>query len=204
VACPSCFGLTFDGAAFCEHCGAAHSPLTPAVDQPLRCPACKGRMQWVRAGGADLLECGACDGTWVEAATFERICADREAQAAVLHTSRETAAAPASRPAVQYRRCLRCARMMNRVNFGKLSGAVVDVCKGHGTFLDRGELHQVVRFIQGGGLDRARSAERERLLEEQRRLRDLQRDQVRLTSSSSTATWSDLAVHDLFSKLFER
>ncbi len=29
--------------------------------------------------------------------------------------------------------------------------------KGHGTFLDAGELHQVVTFIVQGGLDRARA-----------------------------------------------
>lgn len=56
---------------------------------------------------------------------------------------------------------------MNRVNFARVSGAVVDVCKGHGTFLDRGELHQIVRFIQQGGMDRARQAERQRLADEQ-------------------------------------
>ena len=45
---------------------------------------------------------------------------------------------------------------MNRVNFAKISGTVVDVCKGHGTFLDSGELHQIVTFIHEGGLERAR------------------------------------------------
>ena len=38
--------------------------------------------------------------------------------------------------------------MMNRVNFGRLSGTIVDVCKGHGTFLDPGELHRIVEFIR--------------------------------------------------------
>jgi hypothetical protein len=61
------------------------------------------------------------------------------------------------------------------MNFGRLSRTVIDVCKGHGTFLDRGELHQVVRFILEGGLDRTRRVEREELIEEQRRLRDIQR-----------------------------
>ncbi len=77
--------------------------------------------------------------------------------------------------AVKYRPCLRCGTMMNRVNFGKLSGAVIDVCRGHGTFLDAGELHQIVAFIQGGGLDRARARSIEDLKEEERRLKDLQR-----------------------------
>ena len=65
--------------------------------------------------------------------------------------------------------------MMNRVNFGKLSGAVIDVCRGHGTFLDAGELHQIVTFIQEGGLDRARAQKIEELREGERRLKDLER-----------------------------
>ena len=36
-------------------------------------------------------------------------------------------------------------------------------CSGHGTFLDRGELHQVVKFILDGGFSRMRQAELERL-----------------------------------------
>jgi hypothetical protein len=59
------------------------------------------------------------------------------------------------------------------MNFGRLSGTIVDVCRGHGTFLDRGELHQVVDFILRGGLDRARQAEREDLAEERRRLKEV-------------------------------
>jgi len=62
---------------------------------------------------------------------------------------------------------------------GKLSGAVVDVCRGHGTFLDAGELHHIVTFIQNGGLDRARAQQFEHLRDEERRLQDLQRKAMR-------------------------
>jgi Zn-finger nucleic acid-binding protein len=64
--------------------------------------------------------------------------------------------------------------MMNRQNFGRLSGTIVDTCAGHGTFLDRGELHQVVKFILEGGFSRMRQAELERIKEEQQRLRELE------------------------------
>jgi hypothetical protein len=62
---------------------------------------------------------------------------------------------------------------MNRMNFGRVSGTVIDVCKGHGTFLDAGELHLIVTFIQQGGLDRARQRQIEELKEEEARLRAL-------------------------------
>jgi hypothetical protein len=48
------------------------------------------------------------------------------------------------------------------------------VCKGHGTYLDAGELHAIVRFIQQGGLDRARGRQLQDLKEQEERLRLLQ------------------------------
>jgi Zn-finger nucleic acid-binding protein len=109
----------------------------------------------------------------VDADVFERLCVDRESQAAVLPRLSARTSSKAAGP-VRYRPCLRCSKMMNRVNFASLSGAVVDVCKGHGTFLDGGELHQIVTFIQAGGLDRARAQKLEQLREEQRKLQNLQ------------------------------
>jgi Zn-finger nucleic acid-binding protein len=174
VSCPACFGLLFDGAGFCQHCGAKRQ-REEAGGAAIRCPACRAAMAWVRVGQTDLLECERCDATWVEAETFERICADREAQGAVLHTAPRHGAPYASppEPTIRYRPCPRCAKLMNRVNFGRVSGTVVDVCKGHGTFLDRGELHAIVRFIQGGGLEKTRAREREDIAEERRRLNEL-------------------------------
>ena len=63
---------------------------------------------------------------------------------------------------------------MNRVKFASGANVVLDICREHGTFFDRDELHRVVTFIQGGGLERARAREREALKEEQARLRALQ------------------------------
>jgi len=59
---------------------------------------------------------------------------------------------------------------MNRVNFGRVSGTVIDVCRGHGAFLDSGELHAIATFIMEGGLDRTRQREKDDLEEERHRL----------------------------------
>ena len=160
-------------------------------------------MAWIRVGDADLLECSGCEGTWVEAATFERICADRESQAALLHPARDrrNVADGAARP-VRYRPCPKCAKLMNRMNFGRSSGAVVDVCKGHGTFLDRGELHQIVRFIQEGGIDRARAAERDQLADERRRLQALERMDARLHPAAARPSPYEARVKTLLTALF--
>jgi Zn-finger nucleic acid-binding protein len=158
-------------------------------------------MREVEIGGTALLECDKCGAMWIDAETFEHICADREAQAAVLH--QWSAAAPVRAGAIHYRPCLACGKMMNRLNFGRLSGTVVDVCKGHGTFLDAGELHQIVSFIQRGGLDRARQRQIEDLKEEEKRLRAAQQAQgVRdLALGDQMPQWNSIDLLDLLKNL---
>jgi Zn-finger nucleic acid-binding protein len=141
-------------------------------------------------GQLALIECMSCDGVWVDAAEFERICADSEAQGAVLHRWKD-AAPRSSTPRVRYRPCLRCGKMMNRVNFGRMSGTVLDVCRGHGTFLDAGELHAIVTFIREGGLDRAREREKTELEEERRRLFNLQ---AQIDAAHRPSEWEHRSV----------
>jgi Zn-finger nucleic acid-binding protein len=132
-------------------------------------------MTHLDVGATPLLECGTCDGIWIDADVFEALCAtaDANAQAAVLHRlAGRTAVAGDAR--VRYRPCVRCNTMMNRMNFGRLSGTIVDVCRGHGTFLDAGELHGIIAFIQDGGLDRTRQRHKDDLREQEQRTRDAQ------------------------------
>jgi Zn-finger nucleic acid-binding protein len=121
-------------------------------------------------GDLPILECAACDGVWIGASDFERICADREAQAAVIERHRPPQPSSSRQRPIHYRPCVVCGKMMNRVNFGRVSGTVVDVCRGHGTFLDAGELHAIAAFIMDGGLDLARDREKQELEAERHRL----------------------------------
>jgi Zn-finger nucleic acid-binding protein len=57
---------------------------------------------------------------------------------------------------------------MNRVNYARRSGVVLDVCKTHGMWFDQDELRRVLAFIAAGGLDRAREREIEDLKEAKR------------------------------------
>jgi hypothetical protein len=96
--------------------------------------------------------------------------------------------------------------MMNRVNFGRLSGTIVDVCRGHGTFLDAGELHAIVTFIDAGGLDRMREREIEDLKNEQHRLEELQRVQAHSTgdNTSMTLSWDSTGLAKLLRAILDR
>lgn len=80
---------------------------------------------------------------------------------------------------VRYVPCPQCGQLMNRINFARCSGIVVDVCKGHGTWFDRDELREIVEFIRGGGLDLARQKEKRELEFEREQLRLEQMTAVR-------------------------
>ena len=129
-------------------------------------------MQAVAIGSTTVRECERCSGLWVDVLSFEKICADREQQAAVLG-----AASPAPRGEVseggkvRYAPCPECRQLMNRINFARCSGVIVDICKSHGSWFDRDELTRIVEFIRAGGLDAARSREKAALEEERRQLR---------------------------------
>ena len=48
---------------------------------------------------------------------------------------------------------------MNRRQFAHGANVVIDVCKGHGTFFDAGELRKIVDFMKSGGLAKAAAVE---------------------------------------------
>lgn len=204
VSCPACFALMFEGSAFCPKCG-ARGARRETAGRAGRCPACRGELQGVALDQVSLLECTGCDGVWIDADDFERICVNSEAQAAVVHRFSGRAAVSAEQ-SVRYRPCVRCGKMMNRVNFGRLSGAVVDVCKGHGTFLDAGELHQIVSFIRAGGLERAREQRLAEMKDEERRLKDLEWKAVHERSARdarASGSWDATSLLTLIAEIID-
>ena len=129
-------------------------------------------MHVIAIGSTKVQECERCLGLWVDVASFERICAEREQQAAVLGgASPNPASAVHDTTKVRYAPCPECAQLMNRINFARCSGVIVDICKGHGSWFDRDELRRIIEFIRAGGLDAARAKEKAALEEERRQLR---------------------------------
>src|SRR5450759_4086569 len=106
VSCPSCFAMMFESATFCPACGVRRARTAGAAGK-VRCPACRMLMRDVQLGPTQLLECEGCGGIWVDALTFEHVCADSDARAAVLHQW----PSPERRPIdtdVHYRPCAAC------------------------------------------------------------------------------------------------
>jgi Zn-finger nucleic acid-binding protein len=90
------------------------------------------------------------------------------------------AAARAGEPAAAgggriYRPCAVCGILMNRQNYGRKSGVILDICRAHGIWFDLDELPRVLSWIQDGGEQRteqldaeeAQAAARQRRLEDQ-------------------------------------
>lgn len=64
---------------------------------------------------------------------------------------------------------------MNRMNFARCSGVIVDICRRHGIWFDRDELREIVEFIRAGGLELSRQKEK-RAIEFERQ--QLERDRL--------------------------
>lgn len=169
VACPACFALVPLSASHCPGCGAEMTPRVPAAPAEAPCPACGKAMAGNRIGDLDVQACLACGGLWLDRAVFEQLGARRERQGAVLGALPVPLAPPAmALDPVRYRPCPGCGQRMNRVNYAKRSGVILDVCRAHGLWFDQDELHRVLSFIEKGGLDRARERELEELKEARR------------------------------------
>jgi Zn-finger nucleic acid-binding protein len=52
---------------------------------------------------------------------------------------------------IKYVKCPVCRILMNRVNFGRRSGVIVDQCKKHGIWVDSGEITHLMEWKKAGG-----------------------------------------------------
>ena len=151
----------FVGSRYCPQCGAEARRDADADATPLPCPRCKQEgMKSLRLGTTAVRECEACGGLWLDPPSLQRLVDDRKEHANVIHAL--NAVVPTSQTAldvVKYLPCPICKKLMNRVNFARSSGVIVDMCKEDGVWLDRGELRRVMEFVGAGGLTDSRQRE---------------------------------------------
>jgi Zn-finger nucleic acid-binding protein len=161
-------GMMFAGSKFCPHCGASARQITQGEAAKHKCPRCRTPLAAVSVGNTPLEECMHCGGLWVDVSRFDHICSDAEAQTAATGLKLPPPAPIDTH--VRYLNCPQCANLMNRMNYAGRSGIVICVCRPHGIWLDRDEMRQIIEFIRAGGVDRARSIEKEKLSQERRAL----------------------------------
>jgi len=208
VACPSCLGLMFLGSKFCDHCGRKARSVEVMTDQIVGdCPRCKRPLDSIRIEGTAVRECMGCGGFWTSVETFESLCSDKEQQSAVLNfiTTQTFESRPIS--AIIYVPCPDCKQLMNRSNFARSSGVIIDLCKEHGVWFDADELQKIIDFIDKGGLAKSREKQKIALEEARSRLRDEQRKLTlmeRRAGSRSTGFFEPYSTAgDVISVLFD-
>ncbi len=165
VRCTRCFSLQGPGSFSCRRCGQALElePLLDATDAP--CPRCTKPLEMSSAMDNPVHECPRCGGMFIGRDVLAEILCRAELSGPLPEPPlKRSTLGP-----VSYIPCPLCHTSMNRVNFGKVSGVIVDVCRNHGTWFDPGELTMVIAFAASGGLSKTREREQQESKDERAR-----------------------------------
>lgn len=171
--CSKCGRPEGQGRPTCFYCGGQVVELG-GHHLPLKCPRCSASLEAQILDGVELDICMDCGGAWYDREELEQ----RLTQAS---SESEDSEDGDSKPDWQrsdqiYLSCPKCSKPMNRMNFGRGSGIIIDMCGPHGLFLDSGEFEAISAY-QGSG-----DAEIDRKLHQRRQdVRDAQqkRDRAR-------------------------
>jgi len=139
----------------CPICGGQQEEEFEA-SQPV-CPRCGTGLKPHIADDEQYDICPSCGGMWLDRDEFHR--ATRVSTVYKKVDVKKEYHRPPIRSMVEYIPCVRCGKLMNRGNFGKISGVIIDRCSKHGVWLDAGELEKIQHFIADGGLDKSRDRE---------------------------------------------
>ncbi len=164
----------------CEHCGKdvnVQSVICPLCGGRIRenvlssmpvCPRCEIPLVPHAQGGEAYDICKACGGQWLDRVEFKLATRESEVYSQEVPKT-EYLRAPPKDP-LTYIPCVRCGKIMNRKNFSKISGVLIDECGKHGVWLDAGEMEKIRHFIADGGLERAQDMKVEKNRTELKRL----------------------------------
>src|SRR4030095_7746687 len=123
--------MMFVGSKHCPRCGAAASARVDAQLAARKCARCRIEVKAVAIGSTSVREGEHCFGFWVAVPWFEKVCSDREEQAAVLGMASPAPGRPVSESntRISYAPCPECSQLMNRVNVARCSRVGVGICK---------------------------------------------------------------------------
>ncbi len=165
--CSSCSAPLPANDCRCSYCGTRNDMDFAAVDRftvareasRRHCPDCGVTLETVRvdtgAGIFAIERCERCYGLFFDVGEVPAFLEASVSPAFSVNlreiaTINEERASAVSRP-VRYIKCPECGVLMNRVNYGAMSGVVVDQCKEHGIWLDNGELVHLMEWKKAGG-----------------------------------------------------
>ncbi|MEO7112389.1 MAG: hypothetical protein ABI183_18230 [Polyangiaceae bacterium] len=143
-----------DAAGRCHLCNADNaSAADDGATGELLCPRCRIALTSKPFGRATIHPCGTCRGIFAGAIQFSMIVHDYVA-GVELPLGMLPVNPPSAHPEKDAERnsatvaCVACAKEMERTNFAERSGAIVDVCKQHGIWIDAGELVPMLHFVK--------------------------------------------------------
>lgn len=163
ISCASCGGNVCLNSNSCKYCGTKYDRDlarikfgTEETKSGRECPDCNSGLTSIdiEIGGRFLIErCGECFGVFLDPLEleefFERIY-NHHGPISTIRLSELSENTKISK-VVRYRKCPVCSSFMARRNFGHRSGVIMDICRKHGTWLDAGELQQLIRWSKAGG-----------------------------------------------------
>lgn len=152
VKCHHCGGRINSRTAVCPHCGGRQRSFPEKKRNPM-CPRCHVPLNHYAYRNRHLDMCPQCGGVWLDRGEFKDL--TRESDVYQNQSAPEGYVRGPIKDPIQYIPCVRCGSLMNRKNFAKISGVIIDECKFHGVWLDGGELEHIRTFIADGGLERA-------------------------------------------------
>jgi Zn-finger nucleic acid-binding protein len=141
--CPLCGGRLDDSV----------KPIPPV------CPRCKVPLEIRMREGQEYDLCPRCGGLWLDKIEFQT--ATRPYDVYKKDDLKNAYLREPVKDTPEYIPCVRCGNLMNRKNFRRISGVIIDECGRHGIWLDAGELEKIRLFIADGGLDKSQDRELE-------------------------------------------
>ncbi|WFP50793.1 zf-TFIIB domain-containing protein [Methylomonas sp. EFPC3] len=177
ASCANCAAPLPANSQVCRYCGVRNDmdllgrQAVRVADAGVKrqCPNCEIGLQTValsREGTLHIERCSECFGLFFDPGELEVLLEDSVAPVAdfnlplLQNINRERY--QADRP-VKYLKCPVCQVLMNRMLYGYQSGVVVNRCKGHGVWLDNGQISHLLEWKKAGGqlLDRKKAVERQ-------------------------------------------
>ena len=144
----------------CPFCGGHVKDRT--ADMLPCCPRCKKPLVTNTQAPPLIYElCPDCGGIWLDRGKFRRATRESDVYRDENLIINEYVKAP-PQDTVTYVPCVRCGKIMNRKNFARISGVIMDECGNHGVWLDSGELEKIRHFIADGGLEKVQDREIEK------------------------------------------
>jgi Zn-finger nucleic acid-binding protein len=150
----------------CPVCGGQLQDSTVSI--PPVCPRCRVPLEIQLHSGEEYDFCRRCGGMWLDRVEFHH--ATKPSDVYKKEAIRKEYLRQPVRGSLEYIPCVRCGKLMNRKNFGRISGVIIDECGKHGVWLDPGEIEKIRHFIADGGLEKSQDREIEKTRDELRSL----------------------------------